>query len=124
MDGLPSCFSWKYGHEAEKVPDIVRIKAMKSYSDIVSDSAVERNKKTINGRTIDELWDEETHEKAVFLMSNISEEYADVNRIETVLMQLLEEEPEVLHTWKSPYLSSVKKLIRMYDYLRYKAKTP
>lgn len=115
---------WYYISRASKVPDIAFQKAMHKYTDIVSDDAVAKYQNMINGRSIEELWEKEKHEKAVLLIANLPEKSVEVQQIEKVIKKLFEEEPNVLHTWKTPYLSSVKRIIRMYDYLKYKAKTP
>lgn len=125
--------SWKlpcyyYMMKSTYKSELAEEKAPKKYSDIVSDSSVERNKKAIAGRTALEIWNEESKDnltRAIRLLGFLPQDKVNVNDYQNILDEMFTENPNILTTLNGTDKSNLKKIIRIYDLLRYgRKKTP
>lgn len=112
---------WYYIHSATIISDLANEKAPRRYSDIVTDSCIDRNRSMARGRTAMQIWNEEKGNllRAIRLISNLPESNAPVDEIETILKEIFENKPDILEELDGPNRSNLRKLIRVYDYLKY-----
>ena len=97
-------------------------KGAKTYEMIVSDREIKRNRGAAAGRNIKQIWDEEKHnmKRAIRLMSTLPKEKEDVDDLERILKEIFSQNKEILATLDAPNRSPLRKLIRIYDFLKYK----
>lgn len=113
---------WYYiGRAKQEYPEIVG-HAPKKYSDIVSKDSIDRNKSAIKSRTMKEVWEQEKHnqKKAVRLLGFIPYEKVDVEELGQILKEIFENDPDYISDAEGTNKSNIRKLIRIYDFLKYK----
>ena len=110
---------WYYLNNSKEDYPEIREKAPNSYEDIVTYNAIKRTKTAINNRSMKEIWDQEkcNIERAIRLLGGMPEENTDVVILEEILKEIFEIEPDCLLMPKIK--SNVKKLIRIFDYIKY-----
>ena len=113
---------WFYLGRAKKdYPDVLK-RAPKKYSEIVSNDSIDRNKSAIRSRTMKELWEQEREDKnkAIRLLGFMPYEKVNVNDLEQILKEIFENQPNYISIVEGVNKSYVRKLIRIYDLLKYK----
>lgn len=115
---------WYYLKQADGNYQEFEDKAPHVYHDIVSIDSIKRNKAAIHSRSMQELWNQEKHNqnKAIRLLGVMPEEKVDVNNLEEILKEIFERNPNCLKTENSNNKSNIRKLIRIYDFLKYYTK--
>ncbi len=115
---------WYYLSTAKNKYEDIESKAPLSYSDIVSDYSIKKTRTTINSRTMNEIWYQEKKNlsRALRLLSGMPEINVNVNDLENILKVIFNKEPNCLSTFKQSDKSNIRKLIRIYDFLKYKNK--
>ena len=58
--------------------------------------------------------------RAIRLMSTLPKEKEDVDDLERILKEIFSQNKEILATLDAPNRSPLRKLIRIYDFLKYK----
>lgn len=113
---------WYYlGQAKQEYPKVVN-HAPKDYSDIVSKDSIDRNRSAIKSRTMKEVWEQEKHDlsKAVRLLGFLSFDEANIDDLEQILKEIFGNNPNYISTAEVLDKSNIRKLIRIYDYLKYK----
>lgn len=112
---------WYYIHHSTTKNDLALEKAPRHYSDIVTDTCIDRNKSTVRNRTAIQIWNDEKDNlpRALRLLSNLPEDKAPVKEIEVILMEIFDGNPDILEELNGSNRSGLRKLIRIYDYLKY-----
>ncbi len=114
---------WYYLTRAEKeYPDILQ-RAPKEYSQIVSNDSIQRNRSAIRSRSMREVWEQEKQNpnKVIRLLGFLPEDMVEVDELEKILREVFEKKPNCLSRDGSDLNKSyIRKLIRIYDYLKYK----
>ena len=117
---------WYYLEHSSEGNELAMSRAPKSYADIVNEQAINRNQAAAGGRDILQIWEEEKSNlsRAFRLMSSLPEDKVNPERLETILREILENNPSALDDLPQNDRSTLKKLIRIYDYITYgKTKT-
>lgn len=113
---------WYYLEKAKQdYPDIIK-RAPKDYSDIVSKNSIDRNKSAIGSRTMREVWlQEKTNQnRAIRLLGFLPFEDINVDELEQILKEIFGNNPDYISMIEGSNKSNIKKLIRIYDFLKYK----
>ena len=119
--------SWKlpcyyYMKHSSYRSDLAEEKAPKKYSDIVTDNSIKKNKNAIAGRTALEIWKEEGKEnmtKAIRLLGFLPEDKINTGDYQKILEEMFAENPNILTSLDGTNRSNLKKMIRIYDFLKY-----
>ena len=113
---------WYYiGRAKKEYPEIVE-RAPKNYSDIVSKDSIDRNKSAIRSREMKEVWEQEKHNqsKAIRLLGFLPYEKVNAEELGQVLKEIFENDPDCISNAVGMNKSNIRKLIRIYDFLKYK----
>ena len=113
---------WYYLGRAEKeYPEIVN-RAPKNYYDIVSKDSIDRNKSAIKSRTMKEVWEYEKQNlsKAVRLLGFLPFEKVNVDDLDQILKEIFGNNVNYIAMAPTMDKSNIRKLIRIYDLLKYK----
>lgn len=113
---------WYYLERAnEDYPDVFS-RAPKDYSEIVSNDSIDRNKSAIRFRTMREIWEQErdNQSKAIRLLGFLPYENVSVDDLEMILKEIFANHPNYISMVEGMNKSNIRKLIRIYDYLKYK----
>ena len=112
---------WYYITKSTKRSELAEEKAPKQYSEIVTDSTIQRNRSAIAGRTAWQIWAEEKGNplKAIRLLGCLPENQIDVEQYKQILRTIFDENINVLSSLDSPNRSNLHRMIRIYDFLRY-----
>lgn len=99
-------------------------KAPHSYNDIVSEDSIKRNRTAIAGRTAMEIWTQEKTNvfKAIRLLGFLPEDKIDVEQYQQILETIFKENANILSSSNTSDRSSLKRMIRIYDFLLYRQK--
>ena len=107
--------------------ELAEEKAPHSYTEIVTESTIKRNRSAIGERTAWEVWTQEKDNlmKAIRLLGCMPEEKIDVNQYRSILQAIFTENNNILSSLDSPNRSNLHRMIRIYDFLEYgQKKTP
>lgn len=113
---------WYYlGQAKQDYPEVVD-RAPKDYSDIVSKDSIDRNRSAIKTRTMKEVWEQEKHNlsKAVRLLGFLPFDKVDVEDLGQILKEIFGSSPNYIAAAKAMDKSNLRKLVRIYDFLKYK----
>ena len=74
-----------------------------------------------NYKTVSQIWENERNslEKATRLIAHLEEENINVNKLEIVLKEIFEKDINVLQNSISAVRTNVRRLILLYDYLKW-----
>ena len=74
-----------------------------------------------NYKTVSQIWENERNslEKATRLIAHLEEENINVNELEIVLKEIFEKDINVLQNSISAVRTNVRRLILLYDYLKW-----
>lgn len=113
---------WYYLGRAQGDYPNVFDRAPKDYSEIVSKDSIDRNKSAIRSRTMQEIWEQEKHDqnKAIRLLGFLPFENVDVDDLEQILKEIFRNNPNYIAMAEGMNKSNIRKLIRIYDFLKYK----
>lgn len=118
---------WYYIVNSSYKSKMAEERAPYSYSDIVTEAAIKRNKTAIAGRSAMEIWMDEKDNllKAIRLLGFLPEEKIDVDQYQQILERIFEKNVNILSSLSAVDRSNLNRMIRIYDYLRYgQKKTP
>ncbi len=113
---------WYYLDKAKNDYPEIREKAPQNYSDIVSNDQIVKNRVAIRSRSMKEIWDQEKNNisRAIRLLGNIPYEKVDADVLEQILKTLFEKYPNILSSDRPNDKTNLRRLIRIYDFLKYK----
>lgn len=112
---------WYYISQSTEKSDLAEMRAPRTYSDIVTEAQIKRNKSAAGERTDWQIWTEEKGNriKALRLLANLPENQIDIDRYQRILEEIFAEDNNILSLLKSSDRSNLKRMIRIYDFLRY-----
>ena len=116
---------WYYLTKAKESHPEIEQRAANKYDDIVSIEQIKRNKSATRGRNAKTIWAEEKKQnyfRAIRLLSNLPENKVTAEDLQVVLEEIFHDNPDILSTAANNDKSSIKRLIRLYDFLMYKKK--
>jgi len=115
---------WYYVNSAVNQKDLQFAieKGASKYQDIVSPKDIERNKSGVKDRSLSEIWAEEKDDRkrALRLMAALPEDKVNIKDLESILVGIFNEDKEVLSKSEPTTRTHLRKLIRIYDFLKYK----
>ena len=118
---------WYYITKSTKKSDLAEAKAPHQYSEIVTDSTIQRNRSAIADRSAWQIWIEEKDNllKAIRLLGCLPEDHIEIEKYKQILETIFSENNNILSSLDSPNRSNLHRMIRIYDFLRYgQKKTP
>lgn len=117
---------WYYISKSNMKSELAEEKAPHSYTEIVTESTIKRNRSAIGERTAWEVWTQEKDNlmKAIRLLGCMPEEKIDVNQYRSILQAIFTENNNILSSLDSPNRSNLHRMIRIYDFLEYGQKRP
>lgn len=115
---------WYYIANSDYKSSLAERKAPHSYNDIVSEDSIKRNRTAIAGRTAMEIWTQEKTNvfKAIRLLGFLPEDKIDVEQYQQILETIFKENDNILSSSNTSDRSSLKRMIRIYDFLLYRQK--
>lgn len=110
----------KYLANAEGDFPNVYAHAAKTFEDLISTTLRKRRSK-VNYSSVKELWEhEKLHlNRATELLSCLPEEKIDVEELRSILVEIFSNNENVLSEGKSGLATNIRRLIRIYDFLRW-----
>ena len=112
----------KYLSEAKKdFPECREIAEKQNFDAIIS-KTIKDNRKCLGGyQSVKQIWIEEKTSigKALRLIAHLKESQFDIKELEEVLKELFEKDVNVLQNVNSNERSDIRRLIRIYDYLKW-----
>lgn len=113
--------TWYYISNSSYKSELAESKAPKTYNEIVSENTIKRNKTAIADRNAWEIWKEEKSNlmRAMRLLGSLPEDKIDIDQYQQILEELFKDNLEIISSLDSNGRSSLKKMIRVYDFLRY-----
>ena len=104
---------WYYISKSNIKSELAEEKAPHSYSEIVTESTIKRNRSAIGRRTAWELWIAEKGNlmRAVRLLGCLPEEKIDVNQYQDILEAIFTENSNILSSLDSPNRSNLHRMI-------------
>lgn len=113
---------YRYLSEAEEsYPEILDAAQKVSFDKIASNTCVKNRRNTQNYPTMRAFWDEKKNtNRAYNQLCWLPEEKMDVELLEEILLDFFKDDPNALDT--STEATDVRRLIRMYDYLKWRKK--
>lgn len=112
----------KYLKMATKEFPECRATASQNQFDVIINNTIKKNRKPLGDyKSVDEIWkkEKENLEKATRLIAYLPETQIDVNQLEYVLKEMFEDNIKVLIDSKSNVRSNIRRLILIYDYLKW-----
>ena len=112
---------WYYIDNSKEKNESIIEKAPKRYSDIVKDEAVNRVRTSIRNRSVMQIWNDEKgkQSRALRLLGNMSEESIKIDEYEKILNDLFTENRNILSELNDNDRSSLRRMIRIYDFLKF-----
>lgn len=98
-----------------------------TFNTFISNSIIKNRNCLGEYTSVKQIWEgeKENIQKATYLMSHLTEEQFDVSELEAVLKEIFFSNPDVLEDTTSPRRTHLRRLIRIYDYLKWhKTKEP
>ncbi|MBE5883837.1 MAG: hypothetical protein E7291_05425 [Lachnospiraceae bacterium] len=112
----------KYLKNATKAfPEYQKIVEKQDFNSFISNT-IRNNRKPLGTYTsVRQIWENEKNnlEKATRLIAYLPEEQMDVTELESILVGLFEEDVNVLQNASQSERTNIKRLIRIYDYLKW-----
>ncbi|MBZ1280888.1 SIR2 family protein [Clostridioides difficile] len=103
-------------------PDYRTIALESDFENIISNSIKKnRNNTYIKNRSVYGIWNDEhqSFEKATRLIAFLEEKEIDTEQLENLLKKIFEENPNILESAKTSEKTNLRRLIRIYDYMKY-----
>ena len=118
---------WYYISHSKIKSELAEEKVPHSYNEIVTESAINRNKVAIADRTAWQIWTEENNNfiKVIRLLGCLPENKIDIIHYQEILQTIFKDNNTILNSLDSPNRSNLHRMIRIYDFLKYgQKKTP
>ncbi len=123
--GATGCFPvHKYLSGVEGNYPLVESHAARKFDDLISNT-IKKNRSNLNYSSVHELWNAEKTDlkRATRLLGYLTEDKCDVDELYEVLRQILESNENVLNG-NTELSINLRRLIRIYDFLRWGKKRP
>lgn len=118
----------KYLHDAlGRYDECEELAKKQDFNHIISNTIRKNRYKVASYKSVKQIWDNEKSsvQKATDLIAHLPEENIDVCELEDVLNEIFENDINVLQNSKAPVRTNVRRLILIYDYLKWgKVKEP
>ena len=112
----------KYLRNATKeFPEYQKLVKDQDFDSLISNT-IKNNRKALGAyMSVRQIWENESNnlEKATRLIAYLSEEQIDIVELENILVGLFEEDVNVLQNVSQSERTNIKRLIRIYDYLKW-----
>lgn len=112
----------KYLSQAQKdFPECKEIAQKQDFEEIISNT-IKQNRKCLGDyQSVGQIWEKEkgSMERALRLLAHLQENQIDVDELESVLRELFQMDADILQNVDANIRSSIKRLIRIYDYLKW-----
>lgn len=112
----------KYLSEASgEYPECVEFAKKQSFDTIISKTIKRQRYKLGEYKSVKQIWENEKNslEKATNLIAHLSEQAIDVSELESVLKEIFENDINVLQNSKAAIRTNIRRLIMIYDYLKW-----
>lgn len=112
----------KYLSEATgDYPECVELAKKQTFDYIISKTIKKNRSKLGNYNSVRQIWDNEKSslERATQLIAHLMEKDINVNELEAVLKEIFENDINILQNSKSTIRTNVRRLIMIYDYLKW-----
>lgn len=112
----------KYLSEATKsFPDCEELAKKQDFNDIISKSIRASRRCLGNYASVKQIWDNEKSsiERATRLISHLPEENFDVEELESILHEMFRADVYILENIEPNIRTNIRRLIRIYDYLKW-----
>ena len=112
----------KYLAEATKsYPECEELAQKQDFDDLISNT-IKKNRNKISGyNSVKQIWENEKGalDRATNLIAHLAENKIDVNELEEVLLEIFDNDINVLQNSKPAVRTNVRRLIMIYDYLKW-----
>lgn len=104
----------------EKYPEI-ELETKHNFDELATNTNKKNRYVTAGYASLSELWDDlkENPDKAYRVMCSMPEDKMDIDALERILKELFNQDKNALECLKGDTRVNVKRLIRMYDYLKW-----
>lgn len=112
----------KYLSEAsDKYPECIELARKQNFDYIISATIKKNRNKLGDYKSVMQIWKNEktSVERATNLIAHLKEEDINVDELESVLKEIFENDVNVLQNSKSAVRTNVRRLIMIYDYLKW-----
>ncbi len=112
----------KYLSEAVKsYPECMESAKKQDFEFIICNTIKKNRNKVSNYNSVMQIWENEKEslDRATYLIAHLVEEKISVDELETVLKEIFDNDTNVLQNSKPAVRTNVKRLIRIYDYLKW-----
>ena len=115
---------WYYITNSNNKNKLAEEKAPYSYNEIVTEVTIRRNKSAIADRTAWQIWIDEKENlmKAIRLLGCLPEDKIDIVQYQSILESIFADNNNILSSLDSPNRSNLHRMIRIYDFLKYRQK--
>lgn len=112
----------KYLSEArEDYPDCVELAKKQNFDYIISKTIKKNRNKLGDYKSVKQIWENErtSLERATSLIAHLLESDIDIDDLESVLKEIFENDINILQNSKPAIRTNVRRLIMIYDYLKW-----
>lgn len=112
----------KYLLEAtKKFPECEEVAECQNFEAIISNTIKKNRKKLGDYTSVKQIWDNEKKslKRATDLIAHLQETQIDVSELESVLKEIFEGDVNILQNSDGMIRTNIRRLIRMYDYLKW-----
>ena len=105
----------------QKFEEVQKVAQEVNFDNIISDS-IKNNRKALGRyKSVEEIWKSEKQslERATRLIAYLKKEQIGIDELEEVLKRIFEEKPNIFEEERSSVKTNIRRLIRIYDYLKY-----
>ncbi len=113
---------YKYLTKAKKEYPEIKARAAKTFDDLVSNSIKKDRNKFSYYTSVLDIWEKVSNKKACRLIAYLPEKKISVNELEDVLKKIFTDNKDVLSDNENWNPSDIRRLIRIYDYLKWSKK--
>lgn len=95
-----------------------------TFEELIPDTFIKSRKALGELNSVTDVWNSEKGnlERATRMIAYLNEKQINVNELESILQSIFKDDVLVLQHLSSQVKSNVRRLIRIYDYLKYKSK--
>lgn len=96
--------------------------AQKQTFDRLINNTIKKNRNCLGGyRSVQQIWDAEKHNipRAMYLISHLKEDAFIISELESVLLEVFTNDPNILETVPPNSRTELRRVIRIYDYLKW-----
>ena len=115
---------WFYINHSKKTSTLAESKAPYNYSEIVTGQTIQRNRTAAAGRTAMQIWTAErsNFSRALRILGCLPEKSVFADDLQRILEEIFKENVNVLSSLSALDRSALHRLIRIFDFLKYRQK--